>query len=507
MENLMKTKVFIFLFVALSILPHILFAQFTQQGQKIVGTGGDANAFQGSSVAISSDGNTAVVGGIYDNGAGAIWIYIRNAGIWTQQGEKLVGTGAAGGFVYQGYSVAISSDGNTVIEGGWRDNTDTGAVWIFTRNAGIWTQQGSKLVGSGAVGGQILQGTSVALSSDGNTALVGGSGDNGTGAVWVFARSGGVWTQHGSKLVGTGGVGPTNQGTSIAMSADGNTFVTGGMVDNDYLGAVWVFVRSGNDWIQQGAKLVGSDNIDASEQGWSVAISSDGNTILVGGPGDFMNEGASWVFIRNAGVWTQQGPKLYAESSTSPIMVGRSVALSGDGNTAMVTSPGANGSIGKVWVYTRNTDIWTQQSSALIGTGAEGTARQGWAVAISSEGTVIESGPYDNSGAGAVWFFYNPAIGIPEFSGNNTGKSPLDQNYPNPFNLSTTVKFRVSESSDTKVIVYDIMGREVSVLLNKQLDPGSYEVNFNGSNFVAGTYFYELVTNGSAERKKMVLLK
>ncbi|MEI7662275.1 MAG: hypothetical protein WCK34_08760, partial [Bacteroidota bacterium] len=179
----MKRKIYALVFLAGMLIPGLLMAQFAQQGSKIFGSGGDASSFQGSSVAISSDGNTAVVGGIYDNTQqGAIWIFTRNGGVWTQQGTKLSGTGGSGDFSYQGYSVAISSDGNTIIEGGWRDNTDTGAAWIFTRNAGAWAQQGSKLVGSGAVGGQILQGTSVAISSDGNTALVGGSGDNGTGA-------------------------------------------------------------------------------------------------------------------------------------------------------------------------------------------------------------------------------------------------------------------------------------------------------------------------------------
>jgi hypothetical protein len=72
---------------------------------------------------------------------------------------------------------------------------------------GVWTQQGSKLVGTGVVGNQANQG-SVALSGDGNTAIVGGNADNGgTGAAWVFTRSAGVWAQQGDKLVGAGGVG------------------------------------------------------------------------------------------------------------------------------------------------------------------------------------------------------------------------------------------------------------------------------------------------------------
>src|ERR1700688_3782516 len=87
---------------------------------------------------------------------------------------------------------------------------DHGLKWIYTRSNGVWVQQGGKLIGSGAVG-NADQGVSVALSGDGNTAIVGGYGDDSfTGAAWVYIRSGGVWTQQGNKLVGTGAVGTPN---------------------------------------------------------------------------------------------------------------------------------------------------------------------------------------------------------------------------------------------------------------------------------------------------------
>jgi hypothetical protein len=87
-----------------------------------------------------------------------------------QQGPKLVGTGAAGHFPVQVQSVALSADGNTAVVGGPFGNN--GAAWVWTRSGGVWTQQGTKLVGSGAVGAG--QGNSVALSTNGNTAIVGG---------------------------------------------------------------------------------------------------------------------------------------------------------------------------------------------------------------------------------------------------------------------------------------------------------------------------------------------
>jgi FG-GAP repeat len=192
-------------------------------------------------LSLSGDGNTAIIGGFNDNDeVGAAWVFTRSHGVWTQQ-AKLIGTEALG-TAFQGYSVSISDDGNTVIVGGPEDNNDAGAAWVFTRSYGVWTQQGPKLVAKGAVGPFQLQGISVSLSSDGNTAIVGGFADNNnTGAAWVFTRSDGVWVQQGPELVGTGAIGDAEQGTSVAISGDGDTAAIGGPVDNRGAGAAWIF--------------------------------------------------------------------------------------------------------------------------------------------------------------------------------------------------------------------------------------------------------------------------
>jgi hypothetical protein len=105
------------IFVALLLSSQLALAQFTQQGPKLVGNDVAGTPAQGSSVAISADGNTAIAGGYADDSAGAAWVYTRANGVWTQQGSKLVGTGAVG-HAWQGYSVAMSADGNTAIVGG-----------------------------------------------------------------------------------------------------------------------------------------------------------------------------------------------------------------------------------------------------------------------------------------------------------------------------------------------------------------------------------------------------
>ena len=201
-------------------------------------------AQQGTSVSLSTDGNTAIVGGYLDDGAaGAAWVWTRSGGIWTQQGAKLVGSGAVGA-AYQGVSVSLSGDGNTAIVGGYMDDGATGAAWVWTKSGGAWTQQGTKLVGSGAMG-MASQGVRVSISADGSTAIVGGFTDNSSaGAAWVWTRSGGVWSQQGTKLVGSGAVGAAQQGISVALSADGSTAIVGGSGDNSYAGAAWVFTAS-----------------------------------------------------------------------------------------------------------------------------------------------------------------------------------------------------------------------------------------------------------------------
>lgn len=191
---------------------------------------------------------------------------------------------------------------------------NAGAAWVYTRSGGVWTQLGNKLVGAGAVG-NAGQGSSVALSADGNTAIVGGPFDNSnTGAAWIYTCSGTVW---GTKLVGTGAVGNARQGVSVALSADGSTAIVGGIEDNSYIGAAWVYSRNGAVWTQQANKLVGTDAIGSARQGRSVALSADGKTAIVGGLADNRVIGAAWVYTHSGGLWTTAETELHSYRSAS----------------------------------------------------------------------------------------------------------------------------------------------------------------------------------------------
>ena len=221
---------------------------------------------------------------------------------------------------------------------------------MFTRSGSTWIQQGPALTADDDLGGGNLlgytgAGWSVALSADGNTALIGSVPPYPTpwvGAAWVFTRSGSTWTRQGPKLTPNDETGAGDFGHSVALSADGNTALIGGEQDNGFVGAAWVFTRSGSAWIQQGPKLTASDETQYGSFGDSVALSADANTALIGGPGD-NSGGAAWAFTRSGSTWTQQGPKLIPSDETSDETgtsgFGVSVALSADANTALIGGP------------------------------------------------------------------------------------------------------------------------------------------------------------------------
>ena len=109
-----------------------------------------------------------------------------------------------------------------------------------------------------------------------------------------------------------------------------------------------------------------------------------------------------------------------------------------------------------------------------------------------------------------LWFAYKPSV---DEENSLPGKFSLSQNYPNPFNPSTTIKYSIPEveakfaSTTTKLIVYDILGREVATLVNKQQIPGNYVVPFDASEFSSGVYYYRLISGSYQNSKKMLLLK
>ena len=139
------------------------------------------------------------------------------------------------------------------------------------------------------------------------------------------------------------------------------------------------------------------------------------------------------------------------------------------------------------------------------------------ATSVSEDPSIAASGPAvhilwrdtrDNNGE--VYYKRNPTgnmIGITSFSSQIPLSFELYQNYPNPFNPTTKIKFDIPRSGYVTLKIFDVLGREVSVLVNEFIKPGVYETDFDASRLPSGVYFYKLISGDFSETKKMILLK
>jgi hypothetical protein len=303
-----------------------------QQGPKLTAADESGAAYFGSSVSLSADGNTALIGGPEDQiYLGAAWVFTRSGTTWSET-QKFMGSANESDL---GSSVSISADGNTALVGAALGDLAAGAV-VFTRSPAGWAQQAS--LSSGAANSAAsIDGFDTALSGDGKTALVGGAVNDLAGAVWVFSRVGSAWIQQAGPLTPNNENGPAQFGLSaMAVSSNGDTAVIGGPNDGGGAGAAWVFTRSGTSW-RQGSKLTAKPN--ALGFGASIGLSGSGDAALIGAPqtlhGNTIAVGAAWIFGRSGSRWTQRGPRLMSGDAQG-LGFGASAALSSTGTVALI---------------------------------------------------------------------------------------------------------------------------------------------------------------------------
>jgi hypothetical protein len=265
---------------------------------KLVASDGASEDFFGYSVAV--DGDTAVIGAYGDDNtgsnSGSAYVFIRSDGTWVQQARLAASDGASSD--YFGYSVAV--DGDMAVIGAYGDSdngTNSGSAYVFIRSGSSWVQQ-AKL---SAPGGAAYHYFGYSVAGNGGTILIGafGDGDNGSksGAAYVFIRSDTSWVQQ-ARLTASDWAAGDYFGYSVAV--DGHTAVIGAYGDDDNginSGSAYVFIRSGNTWVQQ-AKLMAPDGVSSDFFGYSVAV--DGDTAAVIGvrydDDNGTNSGSAYVF-------------------------------------------------------------------------------------------------------------------------------------------------------------------------------------------------------------------
>ncbi len=440
---------------------------------------GEETERAGIGVALSADGGTALVGAPVGDGGGAVWVFSRNPKGEYEQSEELTtgdaelssilascGEQEAGEEADEcrfGSSLAISPDGDTAVVGAPGANNREGAVFMFTNSGSSWT--GMEVTSPEAtVGG--LFGRSVALSANGEVALIGAPGEHvGRGQAWVYKRSGTTWEQLGRPLSAREEENLAHFGKSVALSGGADVALVGAPDEAEHEGGVWVFESSSAGGFLLGSKLNDAGPSSQARFGSSVALSEDGDTALVGapdqeGPHGEQDAGAVWAFARSDSQWAEQKPTLNGPADENELF-GFSVALSPEGDTAVVGAPRGKAGVGEAWLYERLGLGWGSSATELEGRGEEGKARFGRSVAASAGGEVELIGAPGNGGReGSAWAFGpGPAIdSVSPSTGPPQGGTPVTiegQHFTGATKVlfaSSEAKFEVESPSVIKAI-------------------------------------------------------
>jgi hypothetical protein len=380
---------------------------------KLLASDAESQAKFGRSVSISNNGTIAIVGSSNEDtsgtDAGAAYIYTRSGTSWTQQ-SKLQASDKAS-YDYFGYSVSIDSDGDTAIVGAYGEDTGgahSGSAYIFTRSGSTWTQQ-AKIQASDAQADDYF-GISVSISGDGNTAIVSARNEDTTasnaGSAYIYTRSGSTWSQQ-AKIQASDAQANDNFGYSVDISNDGDTVIVGAYREDTGgtdAGSAYIYTRSGSTWSQQ-AKIQASFGGSEDRFGYSVSIDSDGDTAIVsaiyedtGGA----SAGSAYIFTRSGTSWGQQA-QIQPTNVSSSDQFGRSVSISGDGNTVIGSSPIEDTGFtnaGAVYIFTRSGSTWTQQAK-IQAYDAQASGWFGNYVDISNDGNTVIIGA-DNTDSGSI---------------------------------------------------------------------------------------------------------
>ena len=411
MHNSMRLVVALGFFMSFPGVPKLAAQQILQQAASVANisqrgklTASDATSldFLGVSSAVSSDGNTVVVGIGSTHVPGAVYVFVKPANGWgsgTQVAKLTASDGATND--YLGYSVAIS--GETIVAGAPNAHDYQGAAYVFVKPAGGWANmtESAELTASDK---HAAMGASVAINGD--NVVVGSPGEDQAGAAYMFEKPAGGWTSvapiakltpiqrstydafasciamSGNMVVVGGGrnkvyvfVEPAggwanmtqsatlivpNGSTAFSVATNGSTVVTGypyATIGSNYAqGAAYVFVKPPSGWINmsQAATLTASDGAANSWFGYSVAI--NGNLIVTGAPFATIDsnqyQGAAYTFMKPSAGWqttSHFNSKITASDGAKTDELGWSVSM--NGNTLLVGAPGAASQEGAAYIF------------------------------------------------------------------------------------------------------------------------------------------------------------
>jgi trimeric autotransporter adhesin len=447
------------------------------------GSTGQADNYFGTSVAVSGDQSTVVVGAptvqINGDNYSVAYVFLKprlgwgncNAVGCYNYAARLTPSNAV--LLSQGdLSVSVNGDGMIIAVGLPGANNSPGAAYVFAKPSSGWADMNETATLTGSNSTEFF-GSGIAISSDGTTIVAGdpGAGTNSQGAAYVFVEptAGWVTSESNVELTASDGTGLAYLGLPVSISSDGSTIVAGSHGENvngnSAEGAAYVFVRPANGWVTstETAKLTPSDGATNSFFG-AAAISDDSSTIAVGSRGATVgnnaNQGAIYVFLEPANGWTSstETSKLTASDGLADDYLGAFATISGNGSAIAASGDFVSRTIEKIYVFVKPVNGWMSSTeTAQLSNGESSKEAFGQALGLDATGTFAVIGARfttvgSNQNQGSAYIFLGSAA-APEVS-----VSPTSLNFGNQtvFTTSAPQTVTVNNNGSAPLIVTSV---------------------------------------------------
>jgi uncharacterized delta-60 repeat protein len=541
----MKESITVFL--SLLITLNVVHSQVSEQW--VARYNGPANSQDyATGLAIDSSGNVYVTGYSFGSGTDYDYCTIKYNTNGVQQWVAVYNAPANN--VDKAGAVAVDQSGNVYVTGGCTSSaSDYDMVTIKYNSSGA--QQWVALYNGPGNGADY--GVTMGLDNSGNIYVAGISMGSGTNLDYCTIKynPSGVqqWVQ---RYNGTSNSKDTVY--NMAVDGAGNSYVTG-YATNSPGGNDYCTIKYNSAGVQQWVAVYNgvSNSFD-----WSYSVSCDNSgNVYVTGASAVTGNGTDYVTIKYNSAGVQQWASSYNGPYANGTDLGFSVRADWNGNVYMTglswggawqdyatvkyNSSGVQQWVARYvgpnwdWAYQlrldKNANVYVTGFSTVSGQdrnyctikyntngvqqwlmmydGPVNFTDEAKAMEVDSAGNVYVTGfSYGTSVTyDYVTIKYSPSVGIKKISNSVPGDYSLLQNAPNPFNPITKITFSVPKTEKVELIVYDMLGREVTVLVDEIVNAGTYDVQFNSSNLASGVYFYMIKAGDFRDIKKMTLVK
>lgn len=299
------------------------------------------------------------------------------------------------------------------------------------------------------------------------------------------------------------GIDSNDIAANIAIDAQGFVY-TAGNVETLNQGVNIALVKYNNAGVQQWVRYynAASNGYDAVRD---MKIDASGNIYMTGFSFSTVSN-FDYITVKYNSAGTYLWAARYIGDYLAGDNVATGIALDGSGNIYVTGGSGESAAGSDITTIKYNNSgsmIWAMKQNGSVNTSYQENGR---CISVDNINNVFVAGVNDQSDAIVMKYVQAP-IGIQQTGNGIPAKFMLRQNYPNPFNPVTNIEFSVPHSGNVKLAVYDILGREVSILADQKLNPGNYSYRFEAGNLSSGVYFYRISGENFTDIKKMVLVK